>query len=117
MADDDDKTKKHTLQSLFHLYCNYIVIPLDMDNEDHDAILLSQIDMWLEQAKLLRTVFTLTETGLAYMKFRKWRLDFKDFQEFLELILVGKDLPINDLKEMLVEAGIPGFAGEVVVVK
>lgn len=51
------------------------------------------------------------------MQLRKWRLDFKEFQEFLELIVIGKDLPVNDLKEMLIDAGIPGFAGEVVVVK
>uniref|UniRef100_A0A1A9WE33 TPPP family protein n=1 Tax=Glossina brevipalpis TaxID=37001 RepID=A0A1A9WE33_9MUSC len=117
MADDDDKPKRHTLQSLFHLYCNYIVIPSDLDNEVHDSIVLSQIDMWLEQAKLLKTVFSLTDTGLAYMKFRKWRLDFKEFQEFLELIVVGKELTVVDLKDMLIEAGVPGGAGEVVVVK
>lgn len=70
MADDDDKQKKHTLESLFHLYANNIVVPLDLDNEDYDCILLSQIDYWLDQAKLLKTVFSQTETGLAYMRFR-----------------------------------------------
>lgn len=70
MADDDDKPKKHTLESLFHLYANNIVVTMDLDNEDYDCILLSQIDYWLEQAKLLRTTFTVTETGLVYMEFR-----------------------------------------------
>lgn len=70
MADEDDKPKKHTLESLFHLYCNYAVILVDLDNVDYDCILLSQIDYWLDQAKLLKTTFTLTETGLTYMKFR-----------------------------------------------
>lgn len=70
MADDDDKPKKHTLESLFHLYANYNVISFDLDNIVYDCILLSQIDYWLDQAKLLKTTFSLTETGLTYMKFR-----------------------------------------------
>lgn len=76
MADDDDKQKKHTLESLFHLYCNYAVVTVDLDNVDHDCILLSQIDYWLDQAKLLKTTFSLTETGLTYMKFRYSHLKY-----------------------------------------
>lgn len=70
MADDEDKPKKHTLLSLFHLYANYNVIIIELDNMVYDSILLSQIDYWLDQAKLLRTTFSTTETGLTYMKFK-----------------------------------------------
>ncbi|XP_054734549.1 uncharacterized protein LOC129242013 [Anastrepha obliqua] len=71
MADDDEnKQKKHTVESLFMLYANNNINALDLDNEVHESILLSQMDFWLDQAKLLRTVFTMTETGLAYMKFK-----------------------------------------------
>ncbi|XP_061388155.1 uncharacterized protein LOC133323214 [Musca vetustissima] len=116
MADDDDKPKKHTLESLFHLYANNIVVSMDLDNEDYDCILLSQIDYWLDQAKLLKTTFTLTETGLAYMEFRKWRLDYEEFLDFLEKICVGKTYSVDDVKTMLLEAGVPG-SSDVVIVK
>ncbi|XP_075162001.1 tubulin polymerization-promoting protein homolog [Haematobia irritans] len=118
MADDDDKPKKHTLESLFHLYANNVVVPLDLDNEDYDSILLSQMDYWLEQAKLLKTVFTMTETGLVYMKFRKWRLNYQEFLDFIEQICEGKTITVDDVKTMLLEAGIPGSStGDVVVIK
>lgn len=71
MADDDEnKPKKHTFESLFHVYCNHQVYSVELDNENFDCILLSEIDYWLDQAKLLRTVFSTTETGLLYMKFK-----------------------------------------------
>ncbi|XP_073840563.1 tubulin polymerization-promoting protein homolog [Musca autumnalis] len=117
MADDDDKPKKHTLESLFHLYANNIVVSMELDNEDYDCILLSQIDYWLEQAKLLRTTFTLTETGLAYMEFRKWRLDFEEFLDFLEKICEGKIITVDEVKTLLLEAGVPAGSSDVVVVK
>lgn len=70
MYDDDERVKKHTLQSLFYLYANHVVIPIDFDNTIYETILLSQIDFWLTQAGLLRVVFSPTETGLAYIKFK-----------------------------------------------
>ncbi|XP_054734232.1 uncharacterized protein LOC129242583 [Anastrepha obliqua] len=116
MADDDEnKQKKHTVESLFMLYANNNINALDLDNEVHESILLSQMDFWLDQAKLLRTVFTMTETGLAYMKFKKWRLDFEEFLEFLNIICQGKDIKIDDVKQALVEAGPPGGTAEIVV--
>uniref|UniRef100_A0A1I8PP70 TPPP family protein n=1 Tax=Stomoxys calcitrans TaxID=35570 RepID=A0A1I8PP70_STOCA len=119
MADDDnDKPKKHTLESLFHLYANNVVVRLDLDNVDYDCILLSQIDYWLEQAKLLKTVFSMTETGLVYMKFRKWRLNYEEFLDFIEQICEGKIITVDDVKSILLEAGVPGSgSGDVVVVK
>ncbi|XP_065359426.1 uncharacterized protein LOC135953448 [Calliphora vicina] len=116
MADDDDKPKKHTLESLFHLYANYNVVTFDLDNVDYDCILLSQIDYWLDQAKLLKTTFSLTETGLAYMKFKKWRLDYEEFQEFLEFICADKNITVDDVKAMLLETGVPGAGGDTVMV-
>ncbi|XP_067612991.1 tubulin polymerization-promoting protein homolog [Eurosta solidaginis] len=117
MADDDEnKQKKHTIESLFQLYANNNLNALDLDNEVYESILLSQIDYWLEQAKLLKTVFTMTETGMAYMKFKKWRLNFEEFLDFMNIICQGKDIKIDDVKVALLEAGPPG-SGEIVVVK
>ncbi|KAM7355836.1 tubulin polymerization-promoting protein homolog [Cochliomyia hominivorax] len=116
MADDDDKPKKHTLESLFHLYANYIVISYDLDNVVYDCILLSQIDYWLDQAKLLKTTFSLTETGLTYMKFKKWRLNYDEFLEFLEFLCTEKSITVDNVKAMLLEAGVPGAGGDTVVV-
>lgn len=70
MYDDEEKVKKHTVQSLFHLYANYMVVAVDFDNTVYDTILLSQIDFWLAQAGLFRVVFSPTETGLTYMRFK-----------------------------------------------
>ncbi|XP_014093326.1 tubulin polymerization-promoting protein homolog [Bactrocera oleae] len=118
MADEDEnKQKKHTIESLFHLYANNNINTLDLENEIYETILLSQIDFWLDQAKLLKTVFTMTETGMAYMKFKKWRLDFEEFLDFLNMICQGKEIKVDDIKKALLEAGPPGGGTEIVVVK
>ncbi|XP_036335560.1 uncharacterized protein LOC118745975 [Rhagoletis pomonella] len=118
MADDDEnKEKNHTIESLFILYANNNLNALDLDNEMYESILLSQIDFWLDQAKLLKTVFTMTETGMTYMKFKKWRLDFEEFLDFLNLICQDKDIKIDDVKQALLEAGPPGGTTEIVIVK
>lgn len=35
-----------------------------------DSILLSQLDAWLEQAKLMPHPITRTQTGLIYMRYK-----------------------------------------------
>ncbi|XP_020816894.1 uncharacterized protein LOC110190638 isoform X2 [Drosophila serrata] len=70
MADDEDKPKKHTLDTLFTVYANHQVIPTEIENETFDSILLSQLDAWLEQAKLMPTPISRTQTGLIYMRYK-----------------------------------------------
>ncbi|XP_051861853.1 uncharacterized protein LOC117569322 isoform X2 [Drosophila albomicans] len=71
MADDDDKPKRHTLDSLFHVYCNHKVLnAAELENEEFNSILLSQLDSWLQQAKLMPHPITRTQTGLIYMRYK-----------------------------------------------
>ncbi|XP_030570409.1 uncharacterized protein LOC115769637 [Drosophila novamexicana] len=117
MADDEDKPKKHTLDSLFHVYCNHKVIGNELENEEFHSILLSQLDNWLQQAKLMPAPITRTQTGLLYMRYKKWRLDYEDFLEVLQHLSTDADLNYEDFKVTLVAAGPPTGATEIVVVK
>ncbi|EDW73189.1 uncharacterized protein Dwil_GK17417 [Drosophila willistoni] len=117
MADEDDKPKKYTLDSLFMVYCNYKLVPTELENEEFDCILLSQIDAWLEQAKLMPMPITRTQTGLIYMRYKKWRLEFEDFLEVLQQLATDNELNYDELKQTLIDAGVPSGATEIVTVK
>lgn len=71
MADDEDAPPPpSTVQQLFYFYTNVNTLPQYSTNEVHDTILLSQIDMWLEKAELLKTHITMTDTGMEYLRFK-----------------------------------------------
>ncbi|XP_016971728.1 uncharacterized protein LOC108039294 [Drosophila rhopaloa] len=117
MADDEDKPKKHTLDTLFLVYANFQVVPTDIENESFDSILLSQLDAWLEQAKLMPNPITRTQTGLIYMRYKKWRLEYEDFLEVLNNLASDNDLSIDEMKQIMVDAGVPSGADMVITVK
>ncbi|SPP76983.1 uncharacterized protein LOC117580396 [Drosophila guanche] len=117
MADDDDKPKKHTLDSLFMVYCNYKANPTELENEQFDCILLSQIDAWLEQAKLMPNPIARTQTGLLYMRYKKWRLGYEDFLELITQLVVDNNLILDEFKQIMIEAGPPSGATDIVIVK
>ncbi|KAH8262379.1 tubulin polymerization-promoting protein homolog [Drosophila bipectinata] len=117
MADDDDKPKKHTLDTLFMVYANYQVIPTEIENEMFDSILLSQLDAWLEQAKLMPNPITRTQTGLIYMKYKKWRMEFEDFLEVIQQLSADNGIPLDEFKQTMIDAGIPSGAADMVIVK
>ncbi|KAH8242482.1 hypothetical protein KR032_007733 [Drosophila birchii] len=117
MADDEDKPKKHTLDTLFNVYANYQVIPTEIENEVFDSILLSQLDVWLEQAKLIPTPISRTQTGLIYMRYKKWRLEYEDFLEVLQQLALDNDLFLDEMKQTMIDAGVPSGETMVVTVK
>ncbi|KAH8286070.1 hypothetical protein KR054_002237 [Drosophila jambulina] len=117
MADDEDKPKKHTLDTLFAVYANHQVIPTEIENETFDSILLSQLDAWLEQAKLMPNPISRTQTGLIYMRYKKWRLEYEDFLEVLQQLALDNDLGLDEMKQTMIDAGVPSGETVVVVVK
>ncbi|KAH8257233.1 hypothetical protein KR038_005988 [Drosophila bunnanda] len=117
MADDEDKPKKHTLDTLFLVYANYQVIPTEIENETFDSILLSQLDYWLEQAKLMPTPISRTQTGLIYMRYKKWRLEYEDFLEVLQQLAFDNEIYLDEMKQIMVDAGVPSGDTVVVLVK
>lgn len=71
MADEDDAPPPPTtVEALFYLYAKANTLPQYSTNEIYDTILLSQIDMWLEKAELLKSHITMTDTGMEYMRFK-----------------------------------------------
>lgn len=54
---------------------------------------------------------------LNFLILRKWRLDFEEFLDFLNMICQGKEIKVDDIKKALLEAGPPGGGTEIVVVK
>ncbi|XP_034478680.1 uncharacterized protein LOC117784900 [Drosophila innubila] len=116
MADDEDKPKRHTLDTLFHVYCNHKVIPTELDNEVFNSILLSQLDAWLEQAKLMPIPITRVQTGLIYMRYKKWRLNMKIFLRCCNNFAAIPNLTMMNSRK-LIAAGPPTGGTDIVVVK
>ncbi|XP_055915198.1 uncharacterized protein LOC129948282 [Eupeodes corollae] len=109
MAEDENIPLPKTFEELFKIYSNYKTNPLDGDNEVYDEILLSQIDFWLAKSNLLRIVFSTTDTGMTWMKFKlKWRLDFEEFEKFLKEICDAKEVDFEEIKTKMTETGPPG---------
>lgn len=48
--------------------------------------------------------------------YSKWRLDYEEFQEFLDIICTDKPVTSEEVKAMLLEAGVPGTGGETVII-
>lgn len=40
--------------------------------------------------------------------YRKWRLDYEEFLDFLDTICATKLIKIDEIKARLLEAGVPG---------
>lgn len=55
---------------IYLLYAFIQVIGNELENEEFHSILLSQLDNWLQQAKLMPAPITRTQTGLLYMRYK-----------------------------------------------
>ncbi|KAG5668746.1 hypothetical protein PVAND_016673 [Polypedilum vanderplanki] len=62
-----------------------------------DGITLSQIDNWLFDAQLLPFECSKSDSGLAFINFKSFALDFNQFLKFLELLSERINLSVDDL--------------------
>lgn len=64
--DDGEEVEVVTFESLFDAYSNFG--PNSAEGEV--GILLSQVDLWMKQAKIIDGNVTLTDTGMVFNKFK-----------------------------------------------
>lgn len=76
---------------------------------DGSHITLSQADKWMKQAKVVDGKhLTTTDTGIAFKKLKQQKINFKEFETFLEQLSASKNMDVEEIKVKLVNCGAPG---------
>lgn len=75
---------------------------------DGRTITLSQIDKWLKQANVLNKNLTTTDTAICFNKLKSKTINYKEFGAFLDDLAQRKNIPIEEIKEKLLNCGSPG---------
>ncbi|XP_044749307.1 tubulin polymerization-promoting protein homolog [Coccinella septempunctata] len=75
---------------------------------DGKNITLTQIDKWLKQAQVFDKKLTTTDTGIEFGKLKAKVIDFKTFNQFLDSLAKAKSIPVDEIKNKLVNCGAPG---------
>lgn len=76
---------------------------------DGTAITLSQSDKWMKQASVFDKKVTTTDTGIHFKKLRSQKLNFNDYNKFLEDLATTKGISLDELKEKMTSCGEPGL--------
>lgn len=71
-------------------------------------ILLSQSDFWMTQAEVIQgRELTTTDTGVCFFRFKKYKLDFQEYEQFLSALAAYKKIPLEEIIYKLVNCGLP----------
>lgn len=101
--EDEVEEKGPTLQSQFVAFAKF----RNLENAG-THIGLHQINMWLKQAGVIQVrQLTRTDTGFCYFHFKKCKLNFDEYKEFIELLANRKRLSAKDMIDKLVNCGPP----------
>ncbi|XP_045462814.1 tubulin polymerization-promoting protein homolog [Harmonia axyridis] len=75
---------------------------------DTNGISLKQLDLWLEQARILdMNRITTTDTGILFLKFGTRRMDFQQFLLFLRKLAAQSGDNLTDIFEKLAKCEKP----------
>ncbi|KAJ8984448.1 hypothetical protein NQ317_012512 [Molorchus minor] len=75
---------------------------------DGRTIKLSNIDRWFKQAEIMNKKLTMTDTGVEFNKFKVKAVTYQQFSKFLNELVNGKKLNMDEIKEKLECCGLPG---------
>lgn len=101
--EEDEEKEIPTLHSQFVAFIRF-------KNPDSEGthILLSQSDFWMRQAKVIKgRELTTTDTGICYFQQKKYRLNFDEFNQFLEVLAQRKKIPVEIIIDKLINCGPP----------
>ncbi|KAK6632710.1 hypothetical protein RUM43_013480 [Polyplax serrata] len=105
--DSDEEVETRALKKQFVLF-----IKAKNPDDPGTHIVLSQSDHWMKHAGVIRgRQLTTTDTGVCYFKFKKYKLTFQEFVEFLEMLAAYKNIPVSELIEKLINCGPPPQEG------
>ncbi|XP_046396353.1 tubulin polymerization-promoting protein homolog [Ischnura elegans] len=87
-------------------------------NSDGSTINLSKLDKWFKQAKVIDgKKITTTDTGICFNKFKSRTIDFATFEKYLADLAQTKKMELQELKDKLLQCGLPGTSGATQAVK
>ncbi|XP_060520111.1 tubulin polymerization-promoting protein homolog [Cylas formicarius] len=75
---------------------------------DGKTITLTQIDKWFKQAQVFDKKLTTTDSGICFNKFKSKTINFQNFLTFVEDLAQQKNIPVDNIKEKLMNCGLPG---------
>lgn len=75
---------------------------------DGKSITLSQSDKWMKQAKVFDSKLTTTDTAIHFKKMKSQKLNFSDYNQFLDQLAAAKKMKSSEIKEKMAECGEPG---------
>lgn len=81
------------------------------EESDGKLITIQNLDKWFIQANVVdMDRVTLTDTGVCFFKYKKRKINFSQFQDFLQKISQRTGVPYKEMKEKLEQCGLPGTA-------
>ncbi|XP_032776719.1 tubulin polymerization-promoting protein homolog [Daphnia magna] len=104
---------KNSLAEMFRAFAKF-----GDSKADGKAISLSQSDKWMKQAKVIDgKKITATDTGIYFKKYKSLKLGLTDYQKFLEDLAKAKKVELAEIRDKMIQCGIPGTSGTTVAVK
>lgn len=73
------------------------------------TITLSQSDKWMKQAGVFDKKVTTTDTAIHFKKLKSQKLNFDDYNKFLEDLAKTKGINLEELKDKMASCGEPGL--------
>ncbi|KAF0296895.1 TPPP family protein [Amphibalanus amphitrite] len=104
-----------TLQAQFEKYANFGASP--GSSSGGPQITLSNIDKWFKQANAFNKKLSTTDTGIHFGKLKQKKINFADFNKFLEDLTSTKKIDLEEFKQKLTDCGDPGTSGATKTVK
>lgn len=102
-SSDEEDEDKPTLRKQFVAF-----VKAKNNHDPGTHILLSQSDIWMKHAGVIRgRIITQTDTGVCFFKFKKYKLNYNEYLEFLQILAEYKKIAIEDIIEKMVHCGPP----------
>jgi hypothetical protein len=77
---------------------------------DGKLITLSQSDKWMKQAKVIDKKITTTDTGIHFKKFKSLKINYADYNKYLEDLAKTKGVDLAEIKNKMTSCGQPGVS-------
>lgn len=78
-------------------------------NSDGSSITLSQNDKWMKQANVFDKKTTTTDTAIHFKKLKSQKVNFADYNTFLEDLATTKGIDLEEIKSKMASCGEPGM--------
>lgn len=84
-------------------------------HSDGKSLTLSQSDKWMKQANVFDKKISTTDTAIHFKKLKSQKLNFAQYNTFLEDLTSTKKVKLDELKNKMASCGEPGVKRATVV--